>query len=104
MVYDSDRYDDVKNAWASHTRARARPCARTHTHTHTLHSTGLSKHCLTVVFLVFSDRGCCGQKCNVTRLCCNGSGKRGLDHACGSSSCSDQHSACNCSPMLFVLM
>ena len=30
--------------------------------------------------------------------------KKALDHACRSFFCSYQHSACNCNPMLFVLM
>ena len=52
-------------------------------------SARLSKHGdphLTVVFLVSSDDGFCGQKCNGTWLCSDW--KDGLDHACGSSSCS----------------
>ena len=53
---------------------------------------------LTVVFLVFSDHGFWGRKCSVTWLWCDCRGKRGLDHACGSSCCSYQHSACACNP------
>jgi hypothetical protein len=45
-----------------------------------------------------------GHKCNVTRLCSDCRAKRGLDHACGSSSCSYQPSACNCNPMPFLLI
>ena len=62
---------------------------------------------LTIVFLVFSDHGCRGQKCNVTRLWCDCRGKSGagsLERACGTSSCSYQHFGCSCNPMLSVLM
>jgi hypothetical protein len=41
--------------------------------------------CLTIVFMLFSDYNFCGQKCDVMRLWCDCTGKRGLDHACGSS-------------------
>ena len=74
--------------------AQALPCLHTR-------STGAR---LTVVFLVFSAHGLYGQKCNVTQLYCNCRGKGGLDHACSSSSCSYEHSACNCNPMLSALM
>ena len=40
-------------------------------------STGL---CLTIFFLVVSNRSFCGQKYNVTRLCFDCRGKRGLHH------------------------
>ena len=49
----------------------------------------------------FSDRGFCGQKCIVTRLCSGFRGERGLEHACGISSWSYQYSACDRGAMLF---
>ena len=59
-------------------------------------STSLSKHGdPSNRFPGFSDRGFCGQKCNVTPLCSDCRGQRGLDHACSSSSC-------NYNPMLLV--
>ena len=69
-------------------------------------STALSKHRarLTAVLLVFSDHSFPGQKGKMTRLCCDCRGNRGLDPSCGNPSCSYQHSTCNCSPMLSVLM
>ena len=42
-----------------------------------------------------------GQKCNVTLCDCRG--KKGRELACGGSSCSYQHSACNCNPMRRLL-
>ena len=42
-----------------------------------------------------TDRDFCGQKYNMTHLSSDCRGKRVLNYACGSSSCSYQHCACN---------
>ena len=59
---------------------------------------------VTVVLMVFSDRGFYGQKFNAWWLCADCRGKERLGPVCDGFSCSQQHSDWYCNPMLSVFL